>query len=184
MVRLGDRCRLGFVTGPHFPRQQRHNMKLKYFLVPVLAMISFGGLQAQGVDSTPSPSAEYGRHHHWGHHNSWIWKKLNLTEAQKTQIKSIKQGLKGQTRPAMAALLTAKLKLQQDVEANSDTGTLAADSSALATAMSQFATLRATELSQIKAVLTQDQQTTLSDLQKKRAARMQSWINKLNQPTS
>jgi periplasmic protein CpxP/Spy len=159
-------------------------MKLNYFLVPVLAMLGLGELQAQSADSTPSPSPEYGQQDHWRHHHAWIWKKLNLTDAQKAQIKSIKQGLKAQTRPALAAVLTARLKLRQDIDANSDQGTVAADASALATAVSQFTTVRATELSQIKAILTQDQQTTLSDFQKKREARMQNWIDKLNQPTT
>jgi Spy/CpxP family protein refolding chaperone len=159
-------------------------MKLNYFLVPVLAMLGLGELRAQSADSTPSPSPENGQQHHWHHHHAWIWKKLNLTDTQKTQIKSIRQGLKAQTRPALAAVLSARLKLRQDIDANSDRVSIAADATALATAVSQFATVRATELTQIKAVLTQDQQTTLSDFQKKREARMQGWIDKLNQPTS
>ena len=167
-----------------FPTSQLVHMKFKYFLVPVLAMLGFGGLQAQNADSAASPSPGYGHHHQWRHRHAWIWKKLNLTDVQKTQIKSIKQGLKGQTRPALAAVLTAKLKLQQDIDANSDKGIIAADASALATAQSQFATVRATELTQIKALLSQEQQTTLSDFQKKRQARMQNWINKLSQPTT
>src|ERR1700692_2300320 len=147
-------------------------MKLNYFLVPVLAMLGLGELRAQSADSTPSPSPESGQQHHWRHHHAWIWKKLNLTDTQKTQIKSIRQGLKAQTRPALAAVLSARLKLRQDIDANSDQVSIAADATALATAVSQVATVRATELTQIKAVLTQDQQTTLSDFQKKREARM------------
>jgi Spy/CpxP family protein refolding chaperone len=167
-----------------FPTSSPVSMKHKYFLVPVLAMLGFGGLQAQNVDSTASPIPGYEHHPHGRHHDAWIWKKLNLTDAQKTQIKSIKQGLRGQTRPALAAVLTAKIKLQQDIDANSEKGLIAADAAALATAESQFAAVRATELSQIKAILTDEQQTTWSDFQKKRQARMQNWIDKLNQPTT
>jgi Spy/CpxP family protein refolding chaperone len=159
-------------------------MKFKYFLVPVFAMIGIAGLQAQSADSSPSPSPGFEHHHHGRHRHAWIWKKLNLSDTQKTQIKSIKQGLKAQTRPALAAVLAAKLKLEQDVEANSDKGTIAGDATALATAESQFASVRATELSQIKAILNQEQLTTWSDFQKKRQARTQGWISKLNQPTS
>ena len=168
-----------------FPTSPMLHMKLNYFLVPILAMLGLGELRAQSADSTPSPSPEHGQQHHWRHHHAWIWKKLNLTDMQKTQIKSIRQDLKSQTRPALAAVMSARLKLRQDIDANSsDSGTIAADSTALATAVSQFATVRARELTRIKAVLTQDQLTTLSDFQKKREARMQGWINKLNQPTS
>jgi Spy/CpxP family protein refolding chaperone len=159
-------------------------MKLNYFLVPILALVGLGELRAQTADSTPSPGPGEGYHQHGRHHHAWIWKKLNLTDDQKTQIKSIRQGMKGQTRPALAAVLTAKLKLQQDIDANSDRGIIAGDATALATAESQFAALRAMELTKIKQVLNQDQQTTWSDFQKKRQARMQNWIDKLNQPTT
>jgi Spy/CpxP family protein refolding chaperone len=167
-------------------------MKLNYFLVPILALLGLGELRAQSADSTPSQSADSitspgpgeGHYQHGRHHHAWIWKKLNLTDDQKTKIKSIRQGMKDQTRPALAAVLTAKLKLQQDIDANSEGGTIAGDTSALATAESQFAALRAIEQTKIKQVLNQDQLTTWSDFQKKRQARMQNWIDKLKQPTS
>ena len=159
-------------------------MNSKYLLVPVLAIIGCGSLQAQSADTTPSASPGYGDHGHWRRHHVWIWKKLNLTDDQRAKIKSIKQGLRAQVRPALAAVLKARLKLRQDIDANSDQATIATDSSALATAVSQFATVRATELSQIKTVLTLDQKTTLNDLLQKRQARMQDLVNKLSQPST
>jgi hypothetical protein len=54
----------------------------------------------------------------------------------------------------------------------------------LATAESQYATLRAAELKQIKGVLTEDQQTTWQNFQQKRETRMQDLITKMSQPTS
>jgi Spy/CpxP family protein refolding chaperone len=160
-------------------------MNSKYFLVPVLAMLACGALKAQNADTTPSATPGYSNHEHWRHHHhAWIWKKLGLTDAQKAQIKSIRQGFKGQIRPALAAVLTAKLKLRQDIAANSSQATIAADTSALATAEAQFATVRASEFNQVKAVLTQDQQNTLNTFVQKRQARMQDRINKLSQPTS
>jgi hypothetical protein len=45
-------------------------------------------------------------------------------------------------------------------------------------------TMRATQLSKVKTLLTQDQLTTLNEWQQKRQTRMQDRINKLNQPTS
>lgn len=147
-------------------------------------MLACGALKAQNADTTPSASPEYSNHEHWRHHHRWMWKKLGLSDAQKAQIKSIRQGLKGQIRPALAAVLKAKLKLRQDIAANSDQGTIAADTSALATAEAQFATVRATEFNQVKAVLSQDQQKTLNDFIQKRQARIQERIDKLSQPTS
>ena len=160
-------------------------MKLKYFLVPVIAFVTCATMQAQTSDATASPSPESDHQDHWRHHHhAWIWNKLNLTDAQKTQIKSIRQGLKSQFRPALAAVLSARLKLQQDISGNQSA--ITTDSASLTNAIAQLANIRATELSQIKAahILNQDQLTTLNDLQQKRQTRMQDRINKLNQPTS
>jgi Spy/CpxP family protein refolding chaperone len=157
-------------------------MKFKHFLVPVLAIVGCGALRAQSADTTPSPSPEYGYHHHQGrHHHAWIWKKLNLTDAQKSQIKSVRQALKGEIRPALAAVLKAKLQLHQDIDTNSVNPN---DVSALVTAESQLATVRAKEFAQIKTVFTQEQQTTLNNFKQERATRMQNLITKLSQPST
>lgn len=158
-------------------------MKLKYFLVPVLTMLGCGALLAQSADTTPpAPSASPGYgHQHWRHHRAWIWKELNLTDAQKTQIKTIRQAMKGEMRPALAAVLKAKLQLHQDIESNTVNQN---DTSALASAETQFATVRAKEFVQIKTVLTPEQQTTWNTFKQKRATRMQDMINKLSQPTT
>jgi hypothetical protein len=73
--------------------------------------------------------------------------------------------------------------LRQDIEANNEQ-LIAGDTSVLATAESQYATVRAAELKQIKGVLTQDQQTTLQNFQQKRETRMQDLITKMSQPTT
>jgi len=159
-------------------------MKLKYFLIPMFALVTCGALQAQTSESAPSPSPGYDHSGHWRHgHHAWIWKKLNLTDAQKQQIKSIRQGSKAQFRPALAAVLTARLKLQQDIASNNQAA-IGADTTALAGAEAQLATVRAAQLSQIKGLLTQDQLTTWNDFQQKRQSRIQDRINKLNQPQS
>ncbi len=161
-------------------------MKFKYFLVPVLAILGCGALRAQSVDATASPSPGSGEHlyhDHWRRHHAWIWKKLNLTDVQKGQIKSIRQSLKGEMRPALLAVLKAKVQLHQDIDAN-NVGAIANDVSALASAETQLAPIRAKEFAQINGVLTPEQQTTLNNFKQQRAARMQNLINKLSQPTS
>jgi periplasmic protein CpxP/Spy len=166
-------------------------MKFKYLFVPLLAIIACGTLQAQTADSTPTttPGQEenhdgWGHRGGWGHHRhgAWMWRKLNLSDAQKAQIKSIRQSQKGQFRPALAALLTAKMQLNKDISDNPSA--ITTDTTALATAEAKVATLRSTQLNQIKAVLTQDQQTTLDNFKQKQAERTQNMINKLNQPES
>jgi Spy/CpxP family protein refolding chaperone len=151
------------------------NMKLKYFLIAMLAFVTSGALWAQISDSSPSPGYE--------HTNAWIWKKLNLTDTQRQQIKSIRQGSKAKFRSALAAVLMARMKLQQDIAANNQAD-IPAHTSALVEAESTLETLRAAELNQIKALLSQDQLTTWNDFQQKRQSWMQDRINKLNQPES
>jgi Spy/CpxP family protein refolding chaperone len=162
-------------------------MKFKYFLVPMFALIACGPLQAQNAEPTASPSpSESQQFDHWrghGHHHWWLWKKLNLTDQQKEQIKSIRQNLKAQVRPALAAVLKARMQLMQDID-SANQGAIAADTTALANAQVQFWTLRATQWNQIKGVLTPDQQNTLSNFKQKMQTRTQDMINKLSQPNS
>ena len=166
-------------------------MKFKYLFVPLLAIIACGTLQAQTADTTASATpGQEENHDGWGHrggwgrhrHGAWLWRKLNLSDAQKAQIKSIRQSQKGQFRPAMAALLAARMQLNKDIADNNQA--IPADTTALATAEAKIATLRSTVFSQIKGVLNQDQLTTLNDFKQKREARIQDRINKLNQPES
>jgi periplasmic protein CpxP/Spy len=168
-------------------------MKFKYLFVPLLAIIACGTLQAQTADSTPTttPGQEenhdgWGHRGGWGHHRhgAWMWRKLNLSDDQKAHIKSIRQSQKGQFRPALAALLTAKMQLNKDIADPNKQAAIPGDATALATAEVNVATLRNTQLNQIKAVLTQDQQTTLDNFKQKQAERTQNMINKLNQPES
>ena len=82
---------LAIVTNKLFPRHKGY-MRLKFFLVTILAIVSCGALQAQNADTAPSPNADgdQGHYHHWRHHHAWIWKKLNLRR-QRGQIKSMKR---------------------------------------------------------------------------------------------
>jgi Spy/CpxP family protein refolding chaperone len=151
----------------------------------MLAIIACSTLQAQSTDATASPSPERGEfYHHWrGHHHSWIWRKLNLTDQQKGQVKSIRQNMKGQIRPALAAVLKARLQLNQDIDAGKQDA-IANDSSTLATAQTQLATLRATQWTQIKGILTADQLNTLNSFKEKMQTRTLQMIDKLSQPAS
>jgi Spy/CpxP family protein refolding chaperone len=82
------------------------------------------------------------------------------------------------------------MKLLQDIDANSEQSApalqtlVAADTSALANAQSQFAIVRSAELNQIKSVLTPEQKTTWQEFHQKRQTRMQDMISKLSTPTS
>jgi Spy/CpxP family protein refolding chaperone len=157
-------------------------MKLKYLIVPIFALAACGSLQAQTSDATPSSSpAQEG---HWRHHDHGLWNKLNLTDAQKQQIHTIRENNRKNPafRTALATYLQAKKKVQDDVDATQ--AATSDDSAALGAAEAQLAVLRTQQQNEVKAILSGDQVQTWNEFQAKRATRIQNRINKLTQPES
>jgi Spy/CpxP family protein refolding chaperone len=157
-------------------------MKLKYLIVPIFALAACGSLQAQTSDATPSSSPAH--EGHWRHHDHWLWNKLNLTDAQKQQIHTIRENnRKNPTfRTALATYLQAKKKVQDDI--NATQAATSDDASALGAAEAQLAVVRTQQQNEIKAILSGDQVQTWNEFQAKRATRIQNRINKLTQPES
>jgi Spy/CpxP family protein refolding chaperone len=157
-------------------------MKLKYLIVPIFALAACGSLQAQTSDATPSSSpAQEG---HWRHHDHGLWNKLNLTDAQKQQIHTIRENNRKNPafRTALATYLQAKKKVQDDISATQ--AATSDDSAALGAAEAQLAVLRTQQQNEVKAILSADQVQTWNEFQAKRATRIQNRINKLTQPES
>ena len=157
-------------------------MKLKYLIVPIFALAACGSLQAQTSDATPSSSPTY--EGHWRHHDHWLWNKLNLTDAQKQQIHTIRENNRKNPafRTALATYLKAKMKVQDDI--NATQAATSDDAAALGTAEVQLAVMRAQQRNEIKAILSGDQLQTWNEFQAKRNTRIQNRINKLTQPES
>jgi periplasmic protein CpxP/Spy len=68
-------------------------------VVPALCLaVSMSALAVYAADTTPPPAATGGHHWHGRHHGGFmmVLHKLNLTDAQKTQVKSIMAGEKSQ----------------------------------------------------------------------------------------
>jgi hypothetical protein len=92
-------------------------MKWHNILLPFVTAIAGSFLQAQ--TSETSPSASPCSQDHSGHEHAWIWRKLNLTDAQTQQIRTIREN-NGKTpafRFALFAYLQAKKKVQGDIKA-------------------------------------------------------------------
>jgi Spy/CpxP family protein refolding chaperone len=157
-------------------------MKLKYLIVPIFALAACGSLQAQTSDATPSSSPA--REGHWRHHDHWLWNKLDLTDAQKQQIHTIRENNTKNPafRTALATYLQAKKKVQDDI--NATQAATSDDSAALGAAEAQLAVLRTQQQNEIKAILSADQVQTWNEFQTKRDTRIQNRINKLTQPES
>ncbi|HEX7193446.1 MAG TPA: hypothetical protein VF207_00650, partial [Chthoniobacterales bacterium] len=88
-------------------------MKLKFLLLPVLAVTAWGSVLAQSTG--PSASPEGARHGQWGHGQEGFLEKLNLSDEQRNQIKKFRADNKGAFRTAMLNLLTAEKSLQDAI---------------------------------------------------------------------
>jgi Spy/CpxP family protein refolding chaperone len=157
-------------------------MKPKYLIVPIFALAACGSLQAQTSDATRSSSPTH--EGHWRHHDHWLWNKLNLTDAQKQQTHTIRENNRKNPafRTALAAYLTAKKKVQDEI--NATQAASSDDTAALGAAEAQLAIVRAQQQNEIKAILSGDQVQTWNEFQAKRDIRIQNRINKLSQPAS
>jgi Spy/CpxP family protein refolding chaperone len=156
-------------------------MRLKYLITPIIAIVACSSLQAQTSQPTPVPSPGYSQHGHWRHHHAWIWRKLNLTDTQKQDIKQYRANNKAAFRSALASYLSAKQALLGAIKNNESTQSAAAT---LATAEANLLALRVKQEQYIASLLTGDQVTTWQDFQNRRATRIQNRINKLSQADS
>ena len=114
--------------------------------------------------------------------HAWIWHKLNLTDSQKQQIRTIWQN--NRKNPTYRAALKTMLEARQLVEADAKANqTDPNHATALGAAEAQLAVVRAQlrtqEQNEIKAVLTPEQQQTWNDFQAKRESFLQKRIEKL-----
>src|SRR5258708_18884306 len=101
-------------------------MKWKSLLVCAAALMGFATLNAQVPSASASASAstsaspEAGEHHGWGHHHGFaeLLKQLNLTDAQKQQVKQYFSDNKQAFKTNMLNLLKAKQAVNTSIENN------------------------------------------------------------------
>lgn len=149
----------------------RKNLTLALAMVSALALAPFAIAAAAGQDGGP-----HGGHGGHGHEFAAEYAKLNLSDAQKANIKQIMQNAFSQTK-------TQRQNLRQQREAFEQMAPTASGYQAAATALAQAegaaATARvqqrAAVRAQIYAVLTPAQQAQLATLKAERQARHQQW---------
>jgi Spy/CpxP family protein refolding chaperone len=161
-------------------------MRPKYFVAPLMAIVACTSLQAETSEPATSPNPSYGEDGHWRHHHAWIWRKLNLTDTQKQDIKQYRTNNKTAFRSALASYLSARQALLAAIKSNAATQPTAselatAEAKELATAEANLMALRVKQEQYVASILVGDQVTTWQNLQAERTARMQERINKLNQ---
>jgi periplasmic protein CpxP/Spy len=160
-------------------------MKRKSLIVCVAALAGFATLNAQdqSVSASPSASASTEKQHGWGHHHRFahFLKQLNLTDAQKQQLKQYFSDNKQTFKSDRLNLLKAKQAVNSALEKNpSDATTIRSLSANVASAKTELTAQRAKFVTYLQSILTSEQKQTLETLRQKRDARLQARIDRLS----
>jgi len=162
-------------------------MKTKFWGVAIalLALVLCGTVMvafAQQSDDNVGASAWNGHRH--GGHMGYLAKELNLTDAQKAQIKTIMQAQRASMRPLMLQMAqNRQAMLTATASGAFDQAKVQALATQQAQIMSQLAVQKASVHSQIyNTVLTPEQKATADQLRQKQLARIGEHIAKLSQP--
>jgi protein CpxP len=162
-------------------------MKTKFWSVAValLALVMCGtALLSYAQDTAEAPAA--GWHGHGSYHMGWMAKQLNLTDAQKTQIKTMMQSQRATNRPLMQQLAeNRKALLTATANGAFDQAKVTAIANQQAQLMAQLTVQKESMHHQIYTqVLTPDQRTTADQLRAKQMARIDQRLQKLSQPAT
>ena len=132
---------------------------------------------AQTTTATATAPTEPTGHHGWHHHRGpWhLLSKLGLSDAQKTQIKSIMTAAKPEMQSLHQQMRANMQKLEQTAPSDANYSTIASQVSQTHGSLSaQMMTQQTNVRAQIFKVLTPAQQTQLATLKAQMAARWQS----------
>ena len=162
-------------------------MRWKSLVLSAVALIAFTGVYAQ--DATTSPSAAPSEAGKWGgfhhDHGGFLFKELNLTDAQKQQVKQYFSDNKQAFKSNMLNLLKAKQALTTAMEKNPiDETTIRSLSATAESAKTELTVQHAKFHAFLVSILTSEQKQALATLEQKRDAKLQEHISHFNQPNS
>ncbi|MGO9516444.1 MAG: Spy/CpxP family protein refolding chaperone [Candidatus Korobacteraceae bacterium] len=154
------------------------------FAVALLAVILCGTLMisyAQQTDNT-NPKPAWAGHRH-GDHMAYMAKALNLTDAQKAQVKSIMQANRTSMRPLMQQMEQNRLAMLTATSGGAfDQAKVTALANQQAQLMAQMTVNRQSIQSQIyNQVLTPEQRATADQMRQKQITRINERVQKLSQ---
>jgi len=153
------------------------------FAVALLAVVVCGAVMisyAQQSDNTAAPA--WGGHRHGGH-MAYMAKALNLTDAQKGQIKSIMQANRASNRPLMQQMAQNRVAM---LTATSGGAFDQAKVTALANQQAQLMAQRMVQKESIEhqiytQVLTPEQRATADQIRQKQITRINEHLQKMSQ---
>jgi len=153
-------------------------------LIAALA-VAMGSAMAksQTADSTPPPPP--GHNHAYGMRGDMMGffaRQLNLTDEQKTQMKTILQQQRPTMKPLMQQQHQIDLQLRQYVEGTFDEAKVQALAAQKAQIQTQLTVAETRVHNQLYALLTPDQQSQLKQMEAQHEARMQERMNRQAPP--
>ena len=145
------------------------------FLVAALAMLlGTAVVNAQTADSSSAPSPhEHGMEGHEGHMMGFFAKYLDLTDAQRTQMKAVMQKEHATMKPLMQQVHQLDQQLRQYVEGTYDDAKVQALVSQQAQSLVQMKVQETRVHNELYQLLTPDQQTKMKDFEAQHEQRMQ-----------
>ena len=146
------------------------------FLVAALAtMLGAVVVNAQTADSSAPPMHEHGMGMgmgHEGHMMGFFAKYLDLTDAQRTQMKAVMQKEHATMKPLMQQAHQTQQQLRQYEQGAYDEAKVRALATQQAQTMAELTVQKTRIHSEMYQLLTPDQQTKLKELEAKHQARM------------
>ncbi|HLI63540.1 MAG TPA: Spy/CpxP family protein refolding chaperone [Terriglobales bacterium] len=164
-------------------------MKMKFWSAAVaLLALALGAsalpAYAQQAAQSSNPAPAWTGHRHHGH-MAYLARELNLTDAQKQQIKTIVQSQKTTLRPLMQQLAQNRLAMLNATSNGAfNQATVQSLANQRAQIMAQLMVQKASLHSQIyNQVLTPDQRTKADQMRQNQIARINARLEKLSQPS-
>jgi periplasmic protein CpxP/Spy len=162
-------------------------MKTKFWGVAValLALVLCGAAMLSYAQDTAAAPAE-GWHGHGQHHMGWMAKQLNLTDAQKAQVKTMMQSQRATMRPLMQQLAeNRQAMLTATASGAFDQAKVTTIANQQAQLMAQLTVQKESMQHQIYTqVLTADQRAQADQMRQKQLARIAQRVEKLSQPAT
>ena len=154
----------------------RKTLLLSAALVAVLGCAPLAFAQQTDASQTGAAPTDHAWHHHHGMMGSQMYDQLNLSDAQRAQIKQLTEQNFAQAKPQMQALRQARKAFEAAAPGSADYQTAASN---LAEAEADVARTRTTNRANLRAqiyqLLTPEQRTQLASLQAERKAQKQQW---------
>jgi len=158
-------------------------MKTKFWSVAValLALVMCGATAIYAQQADEGGAAAWGGHHRG--HMGYLAKQLNLTDAQKQQIKTIMEANRTTTRPLMQQMLQNRQAMLTATAGGAfDQAKLTALANQQAQIMAQLSVQKASIHSQIyNQVLTQEQKAKADQMRQNQLARINAHLQKLSE---